>query len=365
MKSTLFPSDISEAHRRLLDRLARGRNCPQKVVLHARIVLCFADGMPKATIARHLSTSRPTVDLWLSRFAELGPDGLVRDAPRPGGRKPLTSEKEAEIIEWTLHRKPKGQTHWSSRTLGKALGVGSTTVLNVWHRHGLKPHRTKTFKLSNDPHFVEKVRDVVSLYMSPPEKALIMSVDEKSQIQALDRTQPGLPMKKGRCGTMTHDYKRHGTTTLFAALNVLDGCVIGQCLPRHRQYEFLRFLRKIDRETPKELDVHLILDNYQTHKTAKVEQWFAKRPRFHRHFTPTSSSWLNIVERFFSELTNKAIRRGVFTSVRQLEEAITTFLDAHNEDPKVFLWKKDADTILAKVARARQAACKEPSCALH
>lgn len=365
MKSTFLPSDIWEDHRRLLERLARGRNCPQKVVLHARIVLCFADGMAKATIARHLSTSRPTVDLWISRFAELGPDGLVRDAPRPGGRKPLSSEKEAEIIQWTLHRKPKGQTHWSSRTLGKALGVGSTTVLNVWHKHGLKPHRTKTFKLSNDPHFVEKVRDVVALYLSPPEKALVLSVDEKSQIQALDRTQPGLPMKKGRCGTMTHDYKRHGTTTLFAALNVLDGCVIGQCLPRHRQDEFLRFLRKIDRETPKELDVHLILDNYQTHKTAKVEQWFAKRPRFHRHFTPTSSSWLNIVERFFSELTNKAIRRGVFTSVSQLEEAITTFLDAHNQDPKVFIWKKDADTILAKVARAAQAACKEPSCALH
>lgn len=343
----------------------RGRNCPQKVVLHAKIVLCFADGMSKTAIAGHLATSRPTVDLWLSRFGELGPDGLVRDAPRPGGRKPLGSDKEAEIIEWTLHRKPKGQTHWSSRTLGKALGVGSTTVLNVWHRHGLKPYRTETFKLSSDPHFVEKVRDVVGLYLSPPEKALVLSVDEKSQIQALDRTQPGLPMKKGRCGTMTHDYKRHGTTTLFAALNVVDGCVIGQCLPRHRQDEFLRFLRKIDRETPRDLDLHLIMDNYGTHKTAKVEQWFAKHSRFHRHFTPTSSSWLNMIERFFSELTNKAIRRGVFCSVRELETAITTFLDAHNKDPKVFVWKKDADTILAKVARARQAICKEPSCALH
>jgi transposase len=356
---------ISKDDRRILERLARGRNCPQKIVLHAKIVLRFADGMRKAAIAKELSKSRPTVDLWLSRFAEFGCDGLLRDAPRPGGRKPLPTDKEAEIIEWTLYGKPEGQTHWSSRTLAKALGVGSTTVLNVWHKHSLKPYRTRTFKLSGDPHFVEKVRDVVGLYLSPPEKALVLSVDEKSQIQALDRTQPGLPMKKGRCGTMTHDYKRHGTTTLFAALNILDGCVIGQCLPRHRQDEFLRFLRKIDRETPKDLDVHLILDNYQTHKTAKVEQWFAKHPRFHRHFTPTSSSWLNMIERFFSELTNKAIRRGVFRSVQELEQAINAFLDAHNQDPKVFRWKKDADTILAKVGSASQALCKEPSCALH
>jgi len=365
MNTTRSRMTVSEDERRVLERLVRGRNCPQKVVLHTRIVLYFADGIRKAGIARELSTSRPTVDLWLSRFAELGCDGLLRDAPRPGGRKPLACEKEAEIIEWTLQRKPKGQTHWSSRTLAKALGVGSTTVLNVWHKHGLKPYRTKTFKLSNDPHFVEKVRDVVGLYMNPPEKALVLSVDEKSQIQALDRTQPSLPMKKGRCGTMTHDYKRHGTTTLFAALNVLDGCVIGQCLSRHRQDEFLRFLRTIDRETPKDMDVHMILDNYQTHKTAKVEQWFAKHPRFHRHFTPTSSSWLNIIERFFSELTSKAIRRGVFCSVRELEQAIIAFLDSHNQDPKIFLWKKDADTILAKVARAGQVLCKEPSCALH
>jgi transposase len=365
MNFTRLPGTVSEEERRLLERLARGRNCAQKVVLHAKIVLCFGDGVRKAAIARELRTSRPTVDLWLSRFGELGVDGIVRDAPRTGGREPLSAEKEAEIVEWTLHRKPKGRTHWSSRTLAKALGIGSTTVLNVWHKHGLKPYRTRTFKLSGDPNFVEKVRDVVGLYLSPPEKALVLSVDEKSQIQALDRTQPGLPMKKGRCGTMTHDYKRHGTTTLFAALNILDGCVIGQCLPRHRQDEFLRFLRRIEQETPKDLDVHLILDNYQTHKTARVEQWFTKHPRFYRHFTPTSSSWLNMIERFFSELTNKAIRRGVFHSVRELQKAITAFLDAHNEDPKVFLWKKDADTILAKVASAGQALCKEPSCALH
>lgn len=365
MTCTCLRTTLLDEHRRLLERLVRGRNCPQKVVLHAKIILCHADGMSKSAIARHLSTTRPTVNLWLSRFAALGPDGLLKDAPRPGGRKPLSPEKEAQIIESTLRRKPKGQTHWSSRTLAKTLGVGSTTILNVWHKHGLKPYRTETFKLSRDPHFVEKVRDIVGLYLSPPEKALVLSVDEKSQIQALDRTQPGLPMKNGRCGTMTHDYKRHGTTTLFAALNIIDGCVIGECLPRHRQGEFLRFLGKIDRQTPSDLDVHLILDNYGTHKTAKVEEWFARHPRFCRHFTPTSSSWLNMVERFFSDLTSKAIRRGVFSSVRELEKAIHAFLEAHNDDPKVFLWKKDADTVLAKVARAGQAICKEPSCAVH
>jgi transposase len=346
---------LPEDQRQLLERLARGRSCPHKVVLRARIVLCRAAGMSKSAIARELSTSRPTIDLWLARFADLGPDGLLRDAPRPGGLPPIPAEKEAQIVEWTLQRRPAGQTHWSSRTLAGALGVGSSTVLKVWHKHGLRPYRTKTFKLSRDPRFVEKVREVVGLYLNPPEKALVLSVDEKSQIQALDRTQPGLPLKKGRCGTMTHDYKRHGTTTLFTALNVLDGTVIGQCLPRHRQEEFLRFLDTIDRRTPNGQEVHLVLDNYGTHKTPAVEQWFAAHPRFHRHFTPTSSSWLNLVERFFAELTTKALRRGVFRSVRQLEQAIKAFLEAHNENPQVFTWKRDADTILAKVARARQA----------
>jgi transposase len=365
MKTPRVPVTVSDEHRHVLERLVRGRNCPQKVVLHARIVLGIADGLSKRALAQALAISRPTIDLWLARFAAQGPDGLLHDAPRPGGRQPLDAEKEAEVLEWTLHRTPPGQTHWSSRTLARALGIGSTTVLNIWHKHGLKPYRTATFKLSNDPKFVEKVRDVVGLYLCPPDKALVLSVDEKSQIQALDRTQPGLPLKKGRCGTMTHDYKRHGTTTLFAALNVLDGCVIGQCLPRHRQAEFLRFLRTIDRETPKDLALHLILDNYGTHKTATVQQWVAKHPRFHCHFIPTSSSWLNLVERFFGELTRKALRRGVFGSVHALEQAITAFLTAHNEAPQVFVWKKDADTILAKVTRARQALCKEPSCAVH
>ena len=364
MSKTSLPTVIDPAQQGILERLARGRNTPHKVVLRSKIVLGHAEGMSKVAISETLQTSRPTVDVWLERFRVGGVDALLRDAPRPGGKQPLAPEREAQIVEWTLHRTPVGQTHWSSRSLAKALGVGSTTVLNVWHKHNLKPHRTETFKLSRDPEFVAKVRDIVGLYLNPPEKALVFSVDEKSQIQALDRTQPGLPMKPGRCGTMTHDYKRHGTTTLFAALNVLDGTVIGECLPRHRQDEFLRFLRRIDRATPKHLDIHLILDNYSTHKTPRVEQWFGKHPRFHRHFTPISSSWLNLVERFFSALTTQALRRGVFRSVAALIDAIKAFLDTHNEDPKVFIWRKDADTILDKVARAN-AVCKELSCAAH
>jgi len=364
MVRACLPTVMSPAEQDLLERLARGRNTAQHVALRAKIVLAHASRMSKVAIRDSLHLSRPTIDLWLQRFHHGGVDALLRDAPRPGGKQPLPPEKEAQILEWTLQRTPKGQTHWSSRSLAKALGVGSTTVLNVWHAHRLKPHRTDTFKLSRDPEFVAKVRDVVGLYLNPPEKALVLSVDEKSQIQALDRTQPSLPMKPGRCGTMTHDYKRHGTTTLFSALNVLDGSVIGECLPRHRQEEFLRFLRSINRATPKRLDIHLILDNYSTHKTPKVEQWFAKHPRFHRHFTPTSCSWLNLVERFFSALTTQALRRGVFRSVAALIAAITAYLAAHNEDPKVFVWRADAETILSKVARAN-AACKELSCAVH
>jgi transposase len=364
MRKVAIPTVMAPAEQGLLERLARGRNTPHKVVLRTKIVLGHAQGMSKLAISQTVQMSRPTVDLWLQRFRVGGVEALLRDAPRPGGKPPLPPEKEAQILDWNLHRRPPGQTHWSSRTLAKALEIGSTTVLNVWHKHALKPHRTETFKLSRDPDFVGKVREIVGLYLNPPQKALVLSVDEKSQIQALDRTQPGLPMKPGRCGTMTHDYKRHGTTTLFAALNVLDGTVIGECLPRHRQHEFLRFLRHLDRATPQRLDSHLILDNYSTHKTPRVEQWFAHHPRFHRHFTPTSSSWLNLVERFFSALTTPALRQGVFGSVEALIAAITAFLQAHNEDPKVFIWHKDADTILGKVARAK-AVCKEPSCAVH
>jgi transposase len=269
-------------------------------------------------------------------------------------------EKINAVVEATLHSTPPGTTHWSLRTMAKAQGLGSDSVMRIWHAHGLQPHRVETFKLSNDPKFVEKLIDVVGLYMSPPDKALVLCVDEKSQIQALDRTQPGIPMKKGRCGTMTHDYKRHGTTTLFSALNCLDGTVIGECRPRHRHQEFIRFLRRIDRECPDDLDLHLILDNYSTHKHPNVKQWLVKHPRFHLHFIPTSSSWLNLVERWFRELTDKAIRRGVFTSVSDLCGAILEFLDATNDNPKPFVWTASAESIIAKVTK-----CRAISRALH
>jgi transposase len=272
------------------------------------------------------------------------------------GRKPsIPSEKVAEIVRRTKEETPAGETHWSCRSMAKVAGVSPATVQRIWSARGLKPHLVKTFKLSNDPRFEEKLVDVVGLYLDPPEKAIVLCMDEKSSVQALDRTQPSLPMVRGRGGTMTHDYKRHGTTTLFAALDVLTGRVIGQCLPRHRHEEFLRFLRVIDKQTPKGLDVHLILDNYSTHKHAEVAAWLAKHPRFHLHFTPTSSSWLNLVERWFRQITDKAIRRGVFHSVPDLIAAIEAYLMAHNDDPKPFIWTATADDILAKVRRGRVA----------
>ena len=272
------------------------------------------------------------------------------------GRKPtIPDEKVSAIVEATLHDKPAGETHWSCRSMAKAQGVSPATVQRVWAARGLKPHLVKTFKLSNDKRFEEKLVDVVGLYLDPPDQAVVLCMDEKSQIQALDRTQPGLPMKRGRAGTMTHDYKRNGTTTLFAALNVLTGVVIGQCLPRHRHEEFLKFLRRIDREVPKGLAVHMILDNYATHKHPDVVAWLDKHPRFHLHFTPTSSSWLNLVERWFRDLTDKAIRRGVFGSVPALITAIEEYLEASNEDPKAFVWTATAEQILEKVRRGRTA----------
>ncbi|MDP1809271.1 MAG: IS630 family transposase [Actinomycetota bacterium] len=336
-------------------KLAHGRTTAQKVVLRARIILKMMEGLKKKHIAVELGTSRPTVNLWIGRYKQGGIDFLLVDASRPSRTPKLSPEKEKDIVEATLHSKPRNATHWSVRTMAEAQGVSRMTVYRVWKKYGLRPHRIETFKLSTDPNFIEKVQDVVGLYLNPPDKALVLCVDEKSQIQALDRTQPGLPMKKGRCGTMTHDYKRHGTTTLFAALNMLDGQVIGECMPKHGQDEFLKFLKKIDKETPKELDLHLIADNYGTHKTAKITEWLSKHPRFHMHFTPTSSSWLNMVERFFGELTNKKIRRGVFTSVKQLEQDIMDYLKIHNERPIIFTWTKDAETILAKVAKCKEA----------
>jgi len=341
-------------------RLARGRNTAQKVVLRAKIVLKIIEGLKKKHIAEQLDTSRPTVNLWVKRYMKGGIEAILVDAPRPG-RKPKTpEEKEKNIIEATLHSKPANATHWSVRLMAEAQGVSRMTIHRIWKKYNLKPHMVRTFKISNDPKFVEKVKDIVGLYLNPPDKALVLCVDEKSQIQALDRTQPGLPMKRGRAGTMTHDYKRHGTTTLFAALNILDGKVIGKCMPKHRQEEFLKFLRKINKETPKNLDLHLIVDNYGSHKTPKVRQWLSKHPRFKMHFTPTSASWLNMVERFFSELTTKRIRRGVFHSVKDLETTVMDFVNKHNEEPKIFTWTKDADTILSKVAK-----CKETLGTVH
>jgi transposase len=347
--------ELAPGDRDRLLGLVKDGNTAQKHVLRAKIVLLCADGLGVVAAARRLDTSQPTVRLWRERYRAKGVEGLLKDATRPPGKKPLSSEKVKQVVDLTLHTKPAKGTHWSVRTMAKAVGLSHTTVQRIWKAHGLKPHLTRTFKLSTDKRFLEKVQDVVGLYLNPPDRALVLSVDEKSQIQALDRTQPGLPLKKGRAGTLTHDYKRHGTTTLFAALEVATGTVIGSCMKRHRHQEFLRFLRDIDRQTPKALDLHLIVDNYATHKHPKVKAWLAKHPRFHLHFTPTSASWLNQVERFFGLITQERIRRGAFTSVPDLEQAIMDYLDQHNADPKPFVWTASADAILEKVARAKQA----------
>jgi len=345
--------EVSEEQRALLERWARAHGTPQSVATRARIVLMAVEGESNSEIARQLGVSRPTVILWRERFAEGGPQALTEVKEGRGRKRSISAAKVKEIVVATTQSIPPGETHWSCRSMAKAQGVSPATVQRIWDAHGLKPHRVRTFKLSNDPRFTEKLTDVVGLYLNPPEKALVLSVDEKSQIQALDRTQPSLPMKPGRAGTMTHDYKRNGTTTLFAALNTLDGSVIGQCLPRHRHQKFLKFLRTLDREFPGEMELHLILDNYRTHKHDNVNAWLAKHPRFHLHFTPTSSSWLNLVERWFRELTDKAIRRGVFHSVPDLITAIENYLSAHNDDPKPFVWTASIDSILEKVGRCK------------
>jgi transposase len=352
--SRIEPIRLSSDDRDRLEKLVRDRNTPQKVVWRSRIVLLSAAGLRPPAIVAAVVKSELTVRRWRRRFLAKGVDGLLKDATRPPGRKPLSPEAVKQVVNLTLHTKPPGRTHWSERRMAAKVGIAPSTVHKIWKAHGLKPHLTRSFKLSRDPAFSEKVRDIVGLYLSPPDKALVLSVDEKSQIQALDRTQPGLPMKKGRAGTMTHDYKRHGTTTLFAALNMLDGTVIGECMPRHRHGEFLRFLKRIDRETPAELDLHLIVDNYATHKTPRVKRWLKAHPRFNLHFTPTSASWLNMVERFFGLITEDRIRCGVFKSVAELEAAIMDYLAQHNASPKPFVWTKSAGEILEKIARAKQ-----------
>jgi transposase len=339
---------------------ARSRTMPARLVERARIVRLAANGVRNKDIARILGISRPTVQLWRQRFLALRMTGLEKDAPRPGRIPRISDAKIREVVEATLHTKPSNATHWSTRSMAKAQGLSEATVRRIWKRHNLKPHLTKTFKLSKDKHFVEKLCDVVGLYLNPPDKSLVLCVDEKSQIQALDRSQPGLPMIKGRCGTMTHDYKRNGTTTLFAALCMLDGKVIGDCMPRHRHQEFIRFLKEIDNQTPSELDLHLIVDNYGTHKHPRVQAWVKRHPRFHLHFTPTSSSWLNLVERWFRELTEKRLRRGSFCSVPDLIAAINEYLEKHNQKPQVFVWSAPVDRILTKIAK-----CKEALDAVH
>ena len=347
------PLAVSAEQRRTLEAWIHARNTPQKVVFRSRIVLLAADGLPNRRIAEQLRASRPTVIVWRKRFISGGPVALTEDEPGRGRKPGLSAEKIRQIVEATLHSHPADATHWSVRTMAVAQRVSPATVQRIWDANGLQPHRTETFKLSRDKSFVEKLTDVVGLYMNPPAKALVLCFDEKSQIQALDRTQPGLPMKKGRCGTMTHDYKRHGTTTLFAALNVLEGTVIGECMPRHRHQEFLKFLRKLDRETPADLSLHLILDNYATHKHDAVARWLKKHRRFQLHYTPTSSSWLNLVERWFREITEKRIRRGTFHSVAELEQAINEYLEHNNRQPKPFVWTASVAKILEKVNRCK------------
>ena len=350
------PAKKLRATRQQLSQLEKWVGSPttqQRTVVRSRIVLMAAGGMANHAIARELGVSRPTVLLWRKRFEKEGPAGLVRDRPRGSGKPRLSLEKVKEIVEATLHTKPQGATHWSVRTMAQAQGVSPAAVQRIWAAHGLKPHLVRTFKLSRDPHFVEKLRDVVGLYLNPPEHALVLCFDEKGQVQALDRTQPGLPLKKGRAGTMTHDYKRNGTTSLFAALNVLDGTVIAECMPRQRHQEFLRFLRRLDREIPRHFALHLVLDNYGTHKHPEVQRWLKDHLRFHFHFIPTSSSWLNLVERWFRELTDKAIRRGAFPSVKDLERTIYDYVDHNNQDPQPFAWTASVDEIIEKVNRGK------------
>jgi len=347
--------DLSLEDRAALEQQARGRSLPARLVERSRIVLRAADGLQDREIAAELGITSEKAARWRKRFLAGGTEALAKDAPRPGRGRTIKDRKVASIIKLTTSSKPANATHWSTRSMAEKAGVSEATVRRIWRAHGLKPHLSRTFKVSNDPEFAEKLADVVGLYLNPPEHAIVLSVDEKSQIQALDRTQPGLPIKKGRCGTMTHDYKRNGTATLFAALDTLDGRVISMCDDRHRHQEWLRFLRIIEKLTPKEKQVHLIVDNYATHKHPLVKRWLERRPRFHVHFTPTSCSWLNMVERFFRDLTEKQLRRGVFRNVEELLQSIGEYIDNHNRQPKPFIWTAKASDILEKVKRARAA----------
>jgi len=353
---------LADDERMVLMNLVRSRLTSVRLEQRSGIVLLAADGFQNKDIAHMLSVGRVQVSRWRNRYAQLRLAGIERDLPR--GAPPKTVDV-ARLVELTTQSKPEAATHWSTRTMAEQLGVSAASVSRHWRAHGLKPHLVRGFKVSRDPKFVEKLEDIVGLYLSPPEHALVLCCDEKSQVQALDRTQPGLPMKKGRSATMTHDYKRNGTTTLFAALNVLDGQVISQCQERHRHIEWLKFLRQIDRETPKDKTLHLIADNYATHKHPKVQEWLEKHPRFTMHFTPTSASWLNMVERFFRDISESRLRRGVFTSVHELVTAIDEYVAHHNVDPKPFVWTKSARDILQKVIRANSHLSSKLNATLH
>lgn len=338
-----------EEHDRLRSLAHRARS-QAALARRARVVLACAEGLDNQAVARKLRCSVGMVGKWRRRFLQARLEGLY-DEPRPGAPRKVTDQEVEQVIIQTLETTPRGETHWSTRGLAKATGLSRMTISRIWHAFGLQPHRSDTFKLSPDPQLIEKVRDIVGLYMNPPDHALVFCVDEKSQIQALDRTQPLLPMRPGQLERRTHDYKRHGTTSLFAALELKTSRVIGQLRRRHRSQEFRQFLDLIESQVPAELEVHLVLDNYGTHKTALIQKWFAKRPRYHLHFTPTYGSWINLVERWFAELTNKRIRRGAFRSVKELETAIREYIDVHNEDPKPFQWTRTADQILDSIAR--------------
>ena len=365
MPTPVSPLTLSDSDEQQLLEWVSAFGTPQQVVLRCRIILAAASGQSDLTIAEQLAVNRHTVRLWRKRFPQQGLNSLWEIAPGRGRKPSYGAEKIQEVIDTTLQSKPKGRTQWSCRSLAQRMGVSKSMVNNIWRSHNLKPHRVKTFKLSRDPHFLEKLTDVVGLYLDPPEQAIVLCVDEKSQIQALDRTQPGLPMKKGRCGTLTHDYKRNGTTTLFAALELAQGQVVGQCYQRHRHQEFLQFLRRLDEEFPGPVPLHLVMDNYGTHKKQEVRTWLKKHSRFVLHFVPTSSSWLNLVERWFGELSSQCIRRGAFFSVEDLKQAIREFLDAWNENPRPFVWTATVESITEKLSRCRQTLEKiQPGCTL-
>jgi transposase len=349
------PIELSGEQRTALEAWVNGRKTPVRVAERARVVLLAAEGKQNLEIAETLAISVQKAARWRWRFLTKGLPGLEKDAPRPGRLPTIAPDTVAEVVRLTTLEKPAHATHWSTRSMAQEVGISDTSVLRIWHAHGLKPHRSASFKVSNDPHFAEKLEAVVGLYLSPPEHAIVLCIDEKSQVQALDRTQPGLPLKRGRAETMTHDYKRYGTTTLFAAMDAATGRVISLCQQRHRHQEWLKFLRLIDEATPADRQIHLIADNYATHKHGKVQQWLRRHPRFHVHFTPTSASWLNMVERFFRDLTENRLKRGVFRSVLELIEALDGYVDNHNEEPKPFIWTAKAKDILAKVMRARTA----------